>query len=106
MCLGFTTWCLGYYERLRDKQIEENNKKLAALGIQGLICSVHSTQKNASTDKNVRAEGSDSSYLPGGEDGNDEEDDIESNSLEKVASQILVGCLNIMVDQYIFREIY
>lgn len=53
------------------------------MGIQGLIRSVHSTQKNASTDKNVRAEGSDSSYLPGGEDGNDEEDDIESNSLEK-----------------------
>lgn len=86
---------LGYYEKLWDLQVTENNKVLESLGISTLADSLRGDTTNASSDKLEKniCEGSNSSYLPRGDEGT--EDGSDSNSLEKVSSHTWLGCLYI-----------
>lgn len=87
---------LGYYEKLRDMQVAKNNRVLESMGICTLANDLNASITNASSDKRDkrtndkdRCEGSDSSYLPGVDEGN--EDGSDSNSLEKVSSHTWLG---------------
>ena len=63
---------------------------LESMGIRTMTNNLRAAITNASSDKPTndknRCKGSDSSYLPGGDDGT--EDGSDSNSLEKVSSHI------------------
>lgn len=100
--LNWTKICLqlGYYEKLRDLQVAENKKVMEALCIRTLADSLRNDMKNASSDKRDkqtneknRGEGSDSSYLPGGDEGS--EDGSDSNNLEKVSLILGWGCFTL-----------
>jgi hypothetical protein len=89
---------LGYYERLWDLQVMENNKKMEALGLRTLADSVRSSNTNASSQKRSKqtsekdlGEGSDSSYLPRADEGQEDKDGSVFNSLEKVSSHTWLG---------------
>ena len=74
---------------------------MEALGLRTLASSLqNSIEKESSLNlgkqrnKKVRGEGSDSSeYLPGAEEGQEEDDDFDNTSVEKVSSQSWLGVL-------------
>jgi len=70
-------------------QVAENNRKLEELGIRPLANSIHSSMQN--TNEKDHGEGSDSSYLPGADDGHEVEDGSDSNSIDKVSSHTWLG---------------
>jgi hypothetical protein len=66
-------------------EIAENNRKLQELGLSPLVTELRSSQQqNNQTNEKDNGEGSDSSYLPGAGEGQD--DGSDSDSIEKVTS--------------------
>jgi len=87
---------------------------MEALGIRTLAASLRNSTANEcshnqdkQTNKNVRGEGSDSfEYLPGAEEGQEDEDESVYNSLEKVSSQSRLGVFTLRCPMYIVRLIF
>jgi hypothetical protein len=78
---------IGYYEKLRDLQVAENKRKFQELGLPLLVTQLCSSQQqNNQTNEKDHGEGSDSSYLPGADEGQEDADGSDSNSVEKVTS--------------------
>ena len=89
-------------------QVAENLKKMESLCLRTLASGLVSSQNpNKQKHNNVTDERSDSSeYLPGAEEGQEEDDDFDNTCVEKVSSQSWLGVFTLGCPMYILRLIF